>query len=325
MLESNPLVTMITYCYNGEAFIDKYFEAVLSQTYSNIELIFFNNGSEDRTGDIIESYRERLEEKGVKLILETLKKNNPYTCELKQKAFKMMHGEYFFGCDSDDLIHPDYIEKMAGYLESHPDKGLVYCQLNVVNEDYETTGLMQAKHQERDKEAFENMILVKDSIYTAISYMMSTKWMDIVNPNREIFISRFGENYQCQMPFLYHNLQGYIDEPLGDYLVRSTSYSSTFTDEKKVVAFKGHEQTYIETFKRIPMSEKEFEHYSGMAKGRVRKDRFYVSLNLMDKALLKECYDDLIESTWCTSKEKIIYLLCRSKFLWKLLLQIKKR
>ena len=142
MLESNPLVSMITYCYNGEAFVDKYFEAVLSQTYSNIELIFFNNGSEDKTLEIAESYRKKLEDKGVTFILKTLEKNNPYTCELKQQAFKEMHGEYFFGCDSDDLIHPDYVEKMAGYLESHPEKGLVYCQLNVVTNSSRLLGLI---------------------------------------------------------------------------------------------------------------------------------------------------------------------------------------
>ena len=323
-MKDQPLVTMITYCYNGEAFIDKYFEAVLSQTYNNVELIFFNNGSEDRTGEIVERYRKALEEKGIIFLYESLK-DNTCTCELKQKAFRMMHGEYFFGCDSDDLIHPDYIEKMAGYLEAHPEKGIVYCQLNVVNESYEKTGMMKINHQTRDKEGFEDIIISKNCIYTAISYMMSAKWMDKVNPDREIYISKFGENPQCQMPFLYHNLQGYIDEPLGDYLVRSTSYSGTFTDDKKVIAFKGHEKTFIETLKRIPMSEKEFKYFSELARGRVRRDRFFVCLNLMDKELLKECYYELKETSWCGSREKLIYFLCHSKLLWKIILKIKNK
>lgn len=324
MLESKPLVSMITYCYNGEAFVDKYFEAVLSQSYNNIELIFFNNGSEDKTLEIAEGYRKRLEEKGIKYILHSLEKNTS-TCLLKQQAFKEMNGEYFFGCDSDDLIHPDYVEKMAGYLEQHPEKGLVFCQLNTVNEEYSIIGRQKVKHQSRDKENFENIILSKDSIYTAISYMMATKWFDKINPKREIYISKYGENYQCQMPFLFHNLQGYIDEPLGDYLVRSTSYSGTFTDDKKVVAFKGQEKSIIETLKSISMSKEEFDFYSEMAKGRLRRDRFYVALNLKNRSLLDECFRDLKETTWCGSREKLVYFLCHSKLLWKMVLKIKNK
>lgn len=219
MLESKPLVTMITYCYNGEAFIDNYFEAILSQTYKNIELIFFNNGSEDRTGEIIAKYDDKLEKIGIKLVLRTLEKNNPYTCELKQQAFKELKGDYFFGCDSDDIILPTYVEKMAGYLESHPEKGMVICQLNSVDENYNIRGLMKSTPQTEDKGAFEDIIMSRNTLFTAMSYMMSTKWMDRINPNREIFISRFGENYQCQMPFLYYNLQGHINEVLGQIVI----------------------------------------------------------------------------------------------------------
>ena len=153
--------------------------------------------------------------------------------------------------------------------------------------------------------------------------MMSTKWMDRINPNREIFISRFGENYQCQMPFLYHNLQGHINEVLGQYMVRSNSYTGTFTSEKKVVAFGGQEQSMIETMKSIPV--KEFDYYSLMAKKRIRRDKFYVSLDLKDKELLKKCYNELSEVGGCTIKEKIVYFLCKSSVLWNLILNKKKR
>ena len=62
-MKNNPLVTMITYCYNGGRFVHKYFEAILSQTYQNIELIFYNNGSEDNTSDVINKYVPLLEKK----------------------------------------------------------------------------------------------------------------------------------------------------------------------------------------------------------------------------------------------------------------------
>lgn len=118
MNEKQPLVSMITYCFNGERFISKYFEAVLAQTYQNIELIFINNGSVDRTGEIAEEYKGKLEARGIEVKLIHYKENQS-TCLMKQEGFRLMNGDYFFGCDSDDLIHPDYIEKMSSYLVEH--------------------------------------------------------------------------------------------------------------------------------------------------------------------------------------------------------------
>ena len=232
-----PLVTMITYCYNGARFVSKYFDAILAQTYSNIELIFFNNGSEDETGKIAESYREQLEKKGV-LVHIIHYQENQSTCQLKQDAFKMMKGEYFFGCDSDDLIDPTYIEEMLGYLIDNPDKGIVYCQLRVIKESTgELLGISKMEERTQPKQAFQDILSGYNINFTAISYMMSRKHFERINPKKEIFISRFGENYQVQMPFLYYDLQGYIQKPLGQYTVRDDSYTGTLDIEKKIKAF----------------------------------------------------------------------------------------
>ena len=48
----NPLVSIVTPCYNGASHLVKYFEGLLSQTYKNIELIFVNDGSTDKTSEI---------------------------------------------------------------------------------------------------------------------------------------------------------------------------------------------------------------------------------------------------------------------------------
>lgn len=67
---TKPLVSIITPCYNGEAFLKRYFESILNQTYPNLELIFINDGSTDRTEEIALSYRERLEKRGITYIYE---------------------------------------------------------------------------------------------------------------------------------------------------------------------------------------------------------------------------------------------------------------
>lgn len=301
----NPLVSMITYCYNGERFVSKYFDAILAQNYDNIELIFFNNGSEDNTGNIAEEYKLKLEARGITVNIIHYKENQS-TCQLKQDAFHMMKGEYFFGCDSDDLIDPDYISTMVSYLQNNPEKGIVYCQLRVIEEE---TGIqksiMKMIPRYGDKEAFIDILSGTNINFTAISYMMSKKHYARINPGMNIFISRYGENYQIQIPFLYHNLQGYIEKPLGQYTVRRDSYTGTLDTEKKVRALKGQEKSVMATLRQIHAEEK-YEQYFLR---RIRRDRFYTSLLLKDKLIAKTCYKEYCDVCKLSYKDRIAWIL----------------
>ncbi|NKQ94884.1 glycosyltransferase, partial len=48
-MKENPLVTVVMNCYNGEKYLQKAIESVLSQTYSNWEIIFWDNQSHDKS------------------------------------------------------------------------------------------------------------------------------------------------------------------------------------------------------------------------------------------------------------------------------------
>ena len=290
-MSNTPLVTMITYCYNGERFVSKYFDAILAQTYPNIELIFFNNGSKDKTGEIAESYRARLEEKGV-LVNIVHYEENQSTCMLKQKGLQMMKGEYFFGCDSDDYIDSNYIQEMVDYLQSNPEKGIVYCQLRVVEEESgKVLSIMKMTPRYNHHEAFRDILSGYNINFTAISYMMSRKHLEKVNPNKEIYMSRYGENYQVQMPFLYYDLQGYIEKPLGQYTVRRDSYTGQLNYEKKYEALKGQEESVINTMKQLNMSD--YDYYSAIFLKRIRRERFYTASIINNRKYVKESYKEL--------------------------------
>lgn len=321
-MAKQPLVSMITYCYNGERFVSKYFDAILAQTYSNIELIFFDNGSEDGTLSIAESYREKLEQKGV-LVNIIHYDENQSTCMLKQKAFREMKGDYFFGCDSDDFIDPTYVEEMVSYLINNPQKGMVYCQLRATEEESgNVKSIMKINPRYGKKEAFTDILLGRNIIFTAISYMMSKKHFDIVNPERKIHISRYGENYQVQIPFLYHDLQGYIEKPLGQYTLRKDSYSGTLDHNKKVVALKGQEESVLATFDQLDMPDRDY--FEKLYLSRTRKDRFFASLYCNDKQKVKECYKELSEVSSPSFKAKLYYTLYNLK-LFPIIKFLKKR
>ena len=55
-----PLVSIIMTCFNGEEFLEKAIQSILNQTYSNWELIFFDNNSNDSSKKILEKFKEGL-------------------------------------------------------------------------------------------------------------------------------------------------------------------------------------------------------------------------------------------------------------------------
>ena len=57
MKSDNPLVSILLNCYNAEKFISKAVESVLSQTYVNWELIIWDDGSTDKTLEVVKRYK----------------------------------------------------------------------------------------------------------------------------------------------------------------------------------------------------------------------------------------------------------------------------
>ena len=67
-MEKQPLVSIITPCYNCERYIQRYIDFIQKQTYKNIELIFVNDGSTDKTEEILNENKEVIEKIGMKVV-----------------------------------------------------------------------------------------------------------------------------------------------------------------------------------------------------------------------------------------------------------------
>ena len=56
---SNPLVSIIMNCFNGERYLKDSIDSIINQTYKNWELIFWDNRSEDESAKIFKSYNDK--------------------------------------------------------------------------------------------------------------------------------------------------------------------------------------------------------------------------------------------------------------------------
>ncbi|ACV59561.1 glycosyltransferase family 2 protein [Alicyclobacillus acidocaldarius] len=105
------MITVWTQAYNSEMFIRQCIESVLNQTYTQFEYIIVDDGSSDRTWEIIKEY-EKVDSRV-----------RAYRTPARSGGFKydllmeVARGEYFTAVDSDDWLEVTFLEKLMTYCE----------------------------------------------------------------------------------------------------------------------------------------------------------------------------------------------------------------
>ena len=118
----DKLVSIIIPCYNSALYIEETVESVLTQTYTNIEIIIVDDGSTDNTVATVQKIEES--HSNIKLI----KQSNKGQTITRQVGVENSLGEYLLFLDSDDKIAPSYIEKAVLVLGENPQVGIVTCR-----------------------------------------------------------------------------------------------------------------------------------------------------------------------------------------------------
>lgn len=116
-----PLVSVIIPAYNAEPFIEETLKSVLAQTYPAIEVLVVDDGSQDRTPEIV----EKIGKKDARIQL--LKQPNAGVAAARNLGIQKSRGEYIAPIDADDIWYPENIEKQVQcMLEGGEEVGVVY-------------------------------------------------------------------------------------------------------------------------------------------------------------------------------------------------------
>ena len=122
---ANPLVSVIINCYNGERFLSEAVDSVYRQTYTNWEIIFWDNASTDLSANIAQKYNEKLQYFKVK--------NTTALGEARVLAVSKAKGSIFAFLDCDDVWKNDKLHDQVALILDKPDAGLVYSQTEVIS------------------------------------------------------------------------------------------------------------------------------------------------------------------------------------------------
>lgn len=117
-----PLVSVIIPAYNAERFIHQTLDSVLDQTYQNFEVIVVDDGSRDRTADIVRTYCQ------LDARIHLIQQENAGVVAARNTAIQNSQGELIAPLDADDLWYPQKLEKQVQRMvTAEPPVGVVYC------------------------------------------------------------------------------------------------------------------------------------------------------------------------------------------------------
>lgn len=146
----NPLVSVIIPMYNAEKTIETSINSIFNQTYKDYEIIIINDGSKDKSKEIVEKIINNNKDKKILLI----NKENGGVSSARNFGIKNANGEYIAFLDSDDEWLPEKLEKQADILIKNKEIDFIGC-----NRNNEKTSVLLKKFDRLKKIEFNDILL----------------------------------------------------------------------------------------------------------------------------------------------------------------------
>lgn len=108
-----PLISLVIPIYKVEDFLRECIDSAINQTYKNIEIMLIDDGSPDNCGKICDEYA--LKDNRIKVI----HKENQGLSQARNDGIDKSSGEYICFIDSDDYLHPEYVERLYDIIHKY--------------------------------------------------------------------------------------------------------------------------------------------------------------------------------------------------------------
>ncbi len=118
------LVSVILSCYKQAEHLTQAVESVVSQTFTDWELIIVNDGSPDETKAVAERLIARHADKNIRLVNQP----NGGLARSRNEGIRVSKGKYILPLNADDKLHPDFLNKTVAMLDCSPDLSIAYTR-----------------------------------------------------------------------------------------------------------------------------------------------------------------------------------------------------
>ncbi len=129
-------ISVIMSAYNSEKYLAEAIDSILNQTLKNFELIIFEDGSSDKTAQIIRKYAKK--DKRIKPVYNALNKGYGGFIKNLNRGIKLAKGKYIARMDSDDISLPKRLEEQYAYLEKNKEIFLIGGSIEYIDANGKT-------------------------------------------------------------------------------------------------------------------------------------------------------------------------------------------
>jgi glycosyltransferase involved in cell wall biosynthesis len=224
-IEKNNLVSIIIPTFNRTHLIGETLDSIVAQSYLNWECIIVDDGSTDNTATFITEYitKDNRFQYHTRPI-DRLKGAN--AC--RNYGFELSKGKYIKWFDSDDIMHPDFLEKQVEVLEQ--DKELDFCVCQSLT-FYENSCKIDYNRANRNpKESLILSYLVKNHYFLTAAPLWRTFFLN----GKDLFDEELSDSHESDFHFrmlVYFPKYVYLEDFL--YSVRRGNKSITQNIENK--------------------------------------------------------------------------------------------
>jgi glycosyltransferase involved in cell wall biosynthesis len=223
-----PLVSILINCYNHEEYIQAAIDSALQQTYPRLEVIVYDDGSTDRSKEIIRSYGDQL------IFLDAAENHGAYWNRFNQinalnHCFAASRGEIVCLLDSDDTFFENKLEAIVPLFLSDPGIVMVQHPFQEIDPAGRPTGKNRPElfvPPQQDYLGFISKTHQLSGMFSATSGLTFRRsYLEKVFPVPEDQFGRIPIDIRLSRMAVLHGKVHTIQEPLGQYRTHPDNHS----------------------------------------------------------------------------------------------------
>ena len=224
---STPLLTVLMPVYNADKFLAESINSILSQTYSDFEMLILDDASTDNSLKIIKAYAK--EDKRIKILVN---KNNQKQAKCRNRLLKNSKTEFIAWMDADDISLEDRLQTQINFLKQNSKIDAVGVQYSAFGSSGNRPANFTSHFSLSDIEIKTNFIFGYDFLFGgSLMRMKKIKQHNIFFNNNYKFST--GEDHQYIIDCFSFMKFANIDKVLYQY--RQDSNQTTAINQKQIL------------------------------------------------------------------------------------------
>lgn len=221
----NPLISVLIPMYNSQDYIEDCLNSILKQTYSNFEIIVMDDGSIDKSNEIVKEIANK--DNRIKLYR---KENEKSVSKTRNSLLEKITGEYFIFVDSDDTVSPFYLQHLVTCLKE-TETDIACCNFTVRKKGFSKNKKLKKKYMLNRDDAIKEMILGKDGHFMVWNKLIKTSLIENVKFDDDL---SYGEDFVFVFNLLQNDVKvSFLKNKLYYYRLRKGSLSGNGVNANK--------------------------------------------------------------------------------------------